>query len=55
MRLVDGDSQYNGRVEICLSGQFGTVCDENWDNNDAGVICGQLGFGGGGGMNLSNT
>ena len=48
VRLADGPDPYSGRVELCLNGQFGTVCDDNWDSTDAQVICGQLGYGGGG-------
>ena len=46
MRLVDGDN-YNaveGRVEYCLGGLWGTVCDYQWDARDAEVICRQLGL-----------
>ena len=43
IRLVGGDNT-SGRVEICLDGGWGTVCDNGWDKDDARVVCRQLGL-----------
>ena len=44
VRLSGGPAQYEGRVEICFNGVWGTVCDFNWRTDDATVVCRQLGF-----------
>ena len=44
LRLVGGTNQYEGRVEICFSNTWGTICDGFWSQPDANVACRQLGF-----------
>ena len=44
MRLVGGDSYAQGRVEICLNDEWGTVCNQMWDDLDSQVVCRQLGL-----------
>ena len=44
LRLVGGRSPNEGRLEICLNDQWGTVCHDYWGSPDASVACRQLGF-----------
>ena len=49
IRLVtsDGDTGegvMSGRVEMCWDDRWGTVCDQNWSDNEATVVCRELGF-----------
>lgn len=50
VRIVDGSSTSNGRVEVFVSSQqdgplqWSTICDDDWDIRDADVVCRQLGY-----------
>ena len=44
MRLVGGTWDHEGRIEICSSGVWSTVCDDFWGFLDAQVVCRQLGY-----------
>jgi len=44
VRLVNGSSFAEGRVEIYFERSWATICSERWDDDDASVICRQLGL-----------
>ena len=44
LRLVGGDSEMEGRVEVCNNLRWGTVCDNQWTINHTAVVCRYFGF-----------
>ena len=44
IRLAEGTSPLEGRVEICYNDFWSTICHNGWDSLDARVVCRQLGF-----------
>ncbi|XP_030846995.1 deleted in malignant brain tumors 1 protein [Strongylocentrotus purpuratus] len=45
VRLVNGPSPREGRVEIWYNDQWNTICDDNWNYDEAEIVCRQLGYG----------
>ena len=44
VRLQGSANNQEGRVELCMDGVWGTVCDNSWNDTEASVVCRQLGF-----------
>ena len=43
-RLVNGSSEMEGRVEICVYGTWVTMCDNSWYIEETHAVCKQLGY-----------
>lgn len=44
VRLIGGGDGLSGHVEVCTGGSWSAICDTNWCEQNAKVVCGQLGY-----------
>ena len=45
VRLVDGPTEKEGRVEICVNRRWGSACgSRSWSDINARITCRQLGY-----------
>lgn len=44
IRLVNGPTSHDGRLEVCLNRVFGTVCETGFSSDEARVVCRSLGL-----------
>ena len=44
VRLVNGNTENEGTIEICRHDLWGLISDSDWENSDAEVVCRQLGY-----------
>lgn len=42
VRLVGGQTDKRGRVELCIGGEWGTVANNGWNSRAAQVVCKQI-------------
>ena len=52
VRIVGSLSLSFGRVEVCVKGIWGTICNTTWNFKAATVICKQLGYSSYGNLNF---
>ena len=46
VRVIGGGSAYEGEVQVCVNQDWVSLCDSDWSDQEASVVCKQLGFSG---------
>ncbi|XP_061398678.1 lysyl oxidase homolog 2B [Musca vetustissima] len=46
IRLVGGDAEHEGNIEVLHNNKWGSVCDDEWDMVEGRIVCEQLGYAG---------
>ena len=44
LRLSEGETEWEGRVEVCLGQRWGTIGNDGWTEVNSYVICNALGY-----------
>ena len=44
LRLSEGQTEWEGRVEVCLGQRWGTVGSDGWTEVNSQVVCNALGY-----------
>ena len=44
VRLSGGRNDLEGRLEVCISNAWGTVCPGEFTSDEAGIVCRNLGY-----------
>ena len=42
--MVEGETEWEGRLEVCLSQRWGSVSSDGWSQTNIRVICSDLGY-----------
>ena len=44
VRLMEGEFEWDGRLEVCIGKRWGTVSSDGWTQTNNGIVCHDLGY-----------